>query len=259
MPLGYHIRIRPRTSGTLIKTKEQRRVVARTVLGQGRKHDLLAFGPGKEHLHMHTGPEADPGQLARNVESGLTQSLHLDGGFERAHVEPIVKAGHMYNVFRYDLTQAAHHGLSGDPLFEGTNLPDLLAARLLGCYTANNVRRLLPGISREDLLQYLELETLEPADAPLDWLVAATLAAAGVPDLVGHGAEVSRARRAAIAVASDRLTPERLGQLLNVSKRTIYRLIRQRPNDRLVVAVRLQLGMMGQRAHAVLGSTGPYC
>lgn len=257
MPLGYHVCIEPRGRETLIKTPEQRRVAARIVLRQGRKHDLLAFGAGEQHLHMHTGPCADPTELARTVESALTQSLDLAEGFERAHVTPIKDSDHMYNTFRYDLTQSEHHGLSNDPMFEGTNLLDMLAGRLLGGYTTNNVRRLLPGIDRQVLLGYLGVDSLKPADGPLEWLVTATLAAAALPALDGHRAEVSSVRCAAIVVAGDRLSRCRLAQMLNVGERTIYRLAKQQPDERMVLAIRMQLGLITKRMEKLVGA-GPF-
>ena len=153
----------------------------------------------------------------------------------------------LYNTFTYILQQDRRHGLDLDPFRDASNLPDLLGLRLLGRYTAALVRRHLPRIRRSQLLEYLGLPDLAPAEAPLDLLVPATAAAVGRLELEGRTRDVTDARRAVIEIAGTCLGHTRIARLLGITRRSVYR-IRTRPLDAgLVSAIRLQVALHGQR------------
>ena len=252
MALGYHIRLRLVDDGPITRSAEERRTVARVVLEQGRDKDLLGFGLGDNHLHAETAAsEPTARELGRRIALSLGHHLPLKVGFTRAYLKPIEDGRHLYNCFRYVLGQDLHHGLEADPLREGTNLPDLLGARVLGQYTAANVRRLLPRITREDLLQLLGLESLGPIDGPLDWLVGATLRAAGLADLTGRRPGVVAARQAVVRLVGLRKTAEQLARELKVGVRTVHRMRDQEADHRLVWAILLQLDIERQLGSAV--------
>ena len=83
-----------------------------------------------------------------------------------------------------------------------------------------------------------------PADDPLDRVVEAGMAAAGLSSLHGNACEIIDIRRAVIQVVGRRLSTETLAKLLKIDRRTVQRL-RGKPADRqLVEAIRLQLGLI---------------
>jgi hypothetical protein len=259
-PLGFHVICRLLDSRIAAPTPETRRVLSRIVLSQGKEHALLAHNTVDTHLHML--PVCDrraAGELTRRVEIQAKLKLRLDVGFATPRFEPIRGQWHLANTFDYILGQHPHHGLDWDPFFEASNLPDLLGLRVIGAYTANNVRRLLPRIHREHLLAWLQVAELEPADGPPTELVQATLAAAGLGTLRGKNAETLAAKRALVQVAGPATATKVLSDLLGLSSRGINLLregLRQRPADeRLVMAIRLQLGLRRIRAAA---SEGPF-
>ena len=255
MAIAQHIVLRLADSRVVAPSSAARRLVARVVLEQGRGDGLLAFGLADTHQHLLVACSREAaGQLARRVEISLVRRLGLEVGFAPAHVEPVVDGRHLGRAFPYVLKQCAHHGLEWDPLHEGSNLPDLLGLRLLGAYSAANVRRPLPRVGRSDLVACLGLETLEPADGPPDQIFTAALAATALPDLSSKTGASVDARRAVVQLAGSRLRARELGSLLGVSDRAVHHLRRRRPADpRLLQAMRLQLGLIGHRA----GATSP--
>jgi len=251
MALGYHIRLRLVDDGPIAQSAEERRTVARVVLEQGRGKDLLGFGLGDNHLHAETASsEPTAKELGRRIALSLGHHLPLKVGFTGAYLKPIEEGRHLYNCFRYVLGQDLHHGLELDLLREGTNLPDLLGARVLGQYTAANVRRLLPRITREDLLQLLGLESLGPIDGELDRVVGAALRAAGLSELAGRTPETVAARQAVVRIVGFRETAEQLAHRLKIGIRTVDRMRDQEGDPRLVWATMLQLDIERQLGSA---------
>lgn len=107
----------------------------------------------------------------------LSHSLRVFGGLFVSLIKPVADGWHAYKLFDYVLRQGVRHQLDSDPLLEATNLPDLLGLRPLGRRTAISVRRFLPRVDRQQLLSLLGVPTLEPADGPLEDVVAAACAA----------------------------------------------------------------------------------
>lgn len=241
--LGYHVRLRPKNSDHLGTTRQERCMVARSVLDRGRDFGLTSFGLGGQHLHMY--PFCDrpsAGELSRRVSLSLIRPLGLEAGFEEPYIEPIKNMRHAYNTFTYLLEQETHHRIPQDRRGEGSNLQDLLGLRLFGTYTAVNVRRYLPNIDRARLLGILGVPDLVLSNAPLDALVDAGLAAAGLHSIKGGGRELAWLRRALIDVCDGRLVDRVLAEELQISLRTLQRLRHTQVDPLLVRAIRLQLG-----------------
>lgn len=247
MPLGFHICLRLANDAILAASPAHRRLLARVVLRQGRDASLLAFGQADNHLHLATACDRRlAGKCAHAVEVSARRKLALDASFTPAFVKPIDDARHLYSTFRYVLQQRAHHGLDVDPLREASNLPDLLGLRAIGAYTRANVRRLLPRVHRNELLEILGVSELTPGDGPLDQVVDATLAAAALPALAGLSLEVLAARCALVEVVGRQTTPAALARRIGVSRRTLFRLRARRGDGELVRSIRLQLGLLAR-------------
>ncbi|MBW2736468.1 MAG: hypothetical protein JRH20_29120 [Deltaproteobacteria bacterium] len=221
-----------------------RRLIARIVLNQARDHQLLVFALVDSHLHLEVvEPFAKAMELARCIEIAVTLRLRPKVGFAPAHPKAIRDQSHLYHCFDYILRQYAHHGVNWDPFMDASSLPDLLGMRLVGHYTAQHVRRLLPRVKREKLLGYLGISALDPTDAPLDQLVNATCAAACLPTLTGKSRKQQRARTAAITAAGDKLKVNHLAALLGVHRRSVERSRQKHADLDLVAAIRLQLAL----------------
>ncbi len=244
-PLGHHITLRLRSDRVLTPTPTERRIAARVILEQGRAAKLINFSIPDTHAHMNAAcGDAASNELARRVELSLGRRLHLPVGFEPARVKPIRDVWHHSNLFTYVFNQYQHHGLDWDPYFEATNLPDLLGLRPNGAYTIDNVQRALPRVQRKQLLKWFSCDAIPPADGPMERLLDAAAAAAALPSLHGSSRDVLATRRAAVEIADGQLQRNGdLTELLQISRTSLYRL-RQRPADqRLVEAIRLQLGL----------------
>jgi hypothetical protein len=243
-PLGHHITLRLLEDRVLTPTPAQRRIAARVILEQGRAAKLINFSIPDTHAHLNAScGYAASNELARRVELSLGRRLHLPVGFERARVKPIRDIWHHSNLFTYVFNQYRHHGLDWDPYFEATNLPDLLGLRRVGAYTADNVQEALPRVQHQQLLKWFGCETILPADGPVERLLDAAAAAAALPSLHGSSREVLTARRAVVEITHGQLQQSELKELLRISRTSLHRL-RQRPVDqRLVHAIRLQLGL----------------
>jgi hypothetical protein len=252
MPLGQHICLRLADNRVIAPTPHERRVVASVVLEQGRAFDLLAFGLADTHPHLLT-PRSreEAGELARRVEISLVRRLHLEVGFAEPYFKPILDGSHLNRAFTYVLEQNPHHGLEWDPLHEASNLPDLLGMREIGAYTAVNVRRHLPRVTRARLLGCLGLSALDPADGPPAQWVWAAVAAAGLVSLEGKAPRAIAAKQAIVALAGKQLSTAELGAMLGVSTRAIQRLRSSAADPRIVQAVRLQLGLIRHRGEAI--------
>ncbi len=181
------------------------------------------------------------------MELSLRPRLALPVGFVSVYREPIRDGRHLANAFTYILKQSTHHGLLWDPLHEASNVPDLLGMRLLGQYTAANVRRYLPRVTRPALITTLGVDSLEPCDGPMELIPEAVMVASGLADLQGAPPAKVSARKAAVQLMGDRANPRQVAQMLGVSRRTVFRLKRQPADSALVQAARLQLGLMAQQ------------
>jgi len=224
-------------------TVAQRRLVARVVLHHGLRYNLVAMALADSHLHMAAMCDRKAaGRFAHGIEASLKQRLRLAVSFIQYPPKPIRNHRHLRNTFKYILTQHKRHGLRADLVFETSNVPDLLGLRLMGRYTLENVRRWLPRVRRFELLQWLTMPEIEPADGPMEQLEAATLAASCLDNLQGSSQAIVTARRAMVEILGSRVANRELANLLGVEPRTLRRL-RMRPVDPdLVMAIRLQLG-----------------
>jgi hypothetical protein len=124
------------------------------VLHQGRPDGLLAFSLPDTHLHIEAlcGKRA-ASRLCQRIAASLKQRLSLPVSNITYPHEPIRNQNHLYNTLRYDLTQHERHGLDAATILEATNLPDLVGFRIVGAYTRENVRRCLPRIRDETLME----------------------------------------------------------------------------------------------------------
>ncbi len=251
--LAQHVMMRVRDDRVIAPTAEARHVVAKVVLEQGRHFRLLTFCAADTHLHSELAcNRKDALEAARRIEGSLKRRLGFDTGFMPAHTKPIINQWHLAKAFDYILRQLKRHDITAlDPYRVASNLPDLLGMRLLGQYSAANVRALLPRIGREQLLEYYDLQELEPAEGPMEVLVPAAAAAVGRMSLSGRKVEVLSARRALVEIVSGRLRTTQIAALLGVHRHTIHQL-RQRPVDAaLVQAIKLQVRLrihLGERA-----------
>ena len=248
--LGYHIRFRLRDDGVIAATMEERRVLARCILEHGRSFALYAFGYPDTHVHLVARVERrGAGRLAQAIEVSLKRRLGLSTGFAQHEPRPLIDNAHMYNTVRYVLRQTERHKLDVDPLREGSNLLDLAGLRVLGSYTADNVRRWLPRLGRHELLEMLGVAELVPVDGEVDQVIPAAMAASCCSSLTGSTREVVALRHAIIEVIGRRLPARDIAALLDCSRREIERR-RQRPADPgLVRAIRLQLCLQEQKKH----------
>ncbi len=227
----------------------QRRLAMRAIFRLATNTHLLAVSLVDSHLHLLGAYSVKAGsRLLHAVEASLKQCLSLPVSFAMYPHEPVRTAQHLRNGFRYTLNQHEHHGVQTDPLREGSNLHDLLGLRLAGDATRVNVRRWLPRVTRHQLLGWLGVASLEPANGPLEWVHDATLSAACLPSLTGKSARVRHARRAALEVVEPRCSSAELVDVLQTSQRAIQRLRHQPVDQRLAHAIRLQLGLRAQLA-----------
>jgi hypothetical protein len=245
-PIGYHVTCRLKDSRVIAPTPEKRRLLSRTVLEKTADHQLLAFNGPDTHLHMElVEPRAVCGRVVQHTEITIKARLKIPIGFDEAEFKPILSQGHLYRAFHYILSQEPHHGLVRDPFHEASNLSDLLGLRVLGAFTARHVRELLPRIKREDLLPHLgvlETTAWKPASGPIELLVPATLAAAGLQTLT-RDAEGRRARRAAIEVAGPDVPRGLLASMLAIERTTLRRSSQLEVDEKLIKAIALQIGL----------------
>ena len=253
-PIGFHVTCRLTDGRVIAPTRNHRLTVARTVLDQFRGRALLAFNTPDTHLHTeHAEPEEVGSSLLANALRSIKLTLKLPVGFAKPFPKPIRSQAHLFNTFDYVLGQQPHHELEWDPYHEASNLPDLLGLRVLGRYTADNVRRLLPRLKRHLLLKHLGVEAHESKDGPPRDLLAAT----GLTDLHGRCALTRAARRAAVVVANAGATLEQLARLLETDRKSLWR-ARQKPADPdLVRAIRLQLQLRQLVPAAPTGAFSP--
>jgi hypothetical protein len=243
-PLGHHIRSRLADNRVILQSDEQRRLLARVVLEQGRRDGVLAFSLPDTHLHLETLCSARAAsRLSQRIGTSLSQRLKLAVSFVTYPHRPVLNQQHLSRTFRYIVTQFEHHGVEFRSSFEATNIPDLLGLRLIGRYTLDNVRRYLPRVRPQTLLEWTGLTSLRPADGPISALVDAAMAATALNCLDGRSLPVVEARRAMLEIAGPQLNTADLTSLLGVARRTLFDLKHRPVNAALVNAIRLQLGL----------------
>jgi hypothetical protein len=256
--LGHHIRIRLQDDWVIATTAVQRRLVARVVLHHGLRYNLVAMALADSHLHLEAMCDRiAAGRFAYGIEASLKQRLRLAVSFIQYAPEPIRNHRHLRNTFKYILTQHMRHGLRADLVFEASNVPDLLGLRLMGRYTLENVRRWLPRLRRSELLEWLTMPEIEPADGPLEQLEAATLAASCLDNLQGSSRAVVTARRAMVEILGSRVSNCEMAELLGVGPRTLRRLRTRHADPDLVMALRLQLGYRSSLIPSGIGNYDP--
>lgn len=243
-PLGHHIRSRLADNRVILQSDEQRRLLARVVLEQARRDGLLAFSLPDTHLHLETLCSAHAtSRLSQRIGASLKQRLKLPVSYVTYPHRPILNQQHLYRTFRYIVTQYEHHGVELRSGFEATNIPDLLGLRLIGRYTLDNVRRYLPRVRSQTLLEWTGLTALRPADGPITALGDATMSATALNSLDGRSLPAVEARRAMLEIAAPQLNTSDLTSLLGVARRTLFDLKHRPVNTALVNAIRLQLGL----------------
>lgn len=257
--LGCHVVLKPRDASLLIRSAADAKLIARSVLGKGRAFNPLAFGTADNHLHLDTLDERDAAmEYGRRVALSLGRTLPVRAGFADVYVEPIRDAAHQRNTFEYVLRQQERHQLLVDPLREASNLPDLLGARPLGRYTAANVRRALPRVTRQSLLRLYGVHALELRSGSPEETLHAALAAAALPGISGSSAEICDVRAALCKMLGDQATTASLAELLQTSARTVRRM-KARPFDpTLVHAIGLQIDIARQKAQQLAVAERPF-
>ena len=235
-------------------TAADTRRAARRFLRFGRPARLLAFGVADTHMHaLLACDRARAGRFVHDLEVSLRHALGLTVPFAPARFTTVESQPHLRRAFDYVLRQDDRHDLGRDPFRDGTSLPDLVGARLVGAWMRPLVRSLLPREGQASLVVRLpwgHALTSPVGLEAMDLLAEAAGAAALVPELTGRTPEVVAARTAAIQLAADQVRPGELAGYLGVSPATLRRL-RQRPADpALVHAIRLQLRMRHARRAA---------
>lgn len=240
--LGHHVTMRLVVDRVLASTPAALRRSARVLLARGAARGLLSFGVADTHLHAVLACDrATAGVFAQTVEAALRIVLRLPVPFEPARIRPILDQRHLAHAARYALRQDARHGLSLDPMHDGSALPDLLAMRVIDTRIAARLAAELPRWSRAELLAVLGVEL---APGPLDFaqLADAAAAALALPDLEGQDAERTAARRAALHLATAAGLRTRLAaELLAVTARSAQRLAETPSSGELRRAIELQL------------------
>ncbi len=256
MPLGHHVTLRLSDDRVIAPDPADRRRLARVIAGAARPFRLLAFAAADNHIHLETAEPRDLSlELARRVAIGLRQTLRIDVPFEPARARPIVDQRHGYAAFHYLFRQERHHRTQLDPHFDGSSLPDLLGMRQIGLACRRDVAKLLPRVTREQLLDHLGVPHLDHAPMDLTDLADAAAAAFGLVSLSDRSATTRRARLAAVAVAETHVPFERLAPLLGMDPRSLRRIRARAANDPAraptsadVQAVLLQARLRGARA-----------
>ncbi len=256
-PLAWHVTMRRSVDRVIAPGAEQRRKLVDVCLQIGRDHGLFLLGAPDTHVHTAVETDRrDAGRFARDLETALCKHLDLGAGWAPAHFTPVEDQRHLRSLRSYILGNGRHHGSTDDPWLEGTNLPDLLGARLNGAYTAGRLRALLPRTTRALLLDLAGLDDLVDLPDP-DRLVDAAAAALGLPRLEGRGNAVLRARRAVIAVGESLgLSGATLAEMLALDRRSVLRLRASAPDPVLSRAIGLQCDLRRRLGPADADFTG---
>ncbi len=256
MSFASHVTCRLANSRVIAASIPDFRNVARGVLKVGRPFELLGFRLADNHLHavVFEGHEGAP-EFGRRVELSLQPRLKPGVRFSHVYVKPIATQSHLPRAFLYGFRQEERHGTSLDPLFEASNLPDLLGMRILGRWTVPHVRARLPRIGRKELEAFLPVVPAETG-LRLEVLADAAAAAVGAPSLGSRAGLVVEARRAAVHVAAKFAMRGEIARHLGMGVRGVRNLLSQEPSEDLVRAVDAQLRLRSAWA-ALQGARRP--
>lgn len=252
-PLACHITMRLLRDQALTDNPSACRRLCASFWRREASSTILALRVVDTHIHLVTCADRPvAGRLAHDSETSMRWQLRLPPAFAAARFVDVDDIWHIRRAFDYVIGNAERHGVLSDPLFEGSNLMDLLGLRVMGRASASSVRRLLPRLTRDRLVelfragpQDLPLRAFDPktpdAEAGLPHLVEAAASAACLPRLELASAEAHAARRAAAHVVSEWRTPTESAQLLQVHRSTLYRHLESPPDPLLASAIRAQL------------------
>lgn len=247
-PLGHHVMMRLADSRVIAADPRALRSVAVSILTVGRPFPLVVFRAVDTHIHAVLGGSFDSaGEFARRVEISMQRRLKPGIRFSEVHRVPLTDQRHLVRTFWYDLRNAQRHGADFDPLFEASNLPDLLGWRVLGHWSAVQARQSYPRLSEAGLLELLPVR-VDDVEPMLGCLRDAAEAAVGFPPGGLRKRAPSRRQRGwgrrglrAAVHAAPPASTEALAAELGVSVRTIGTLRAEEPDDALVAAVRGQV------------------
>lgn len=238
VPVGCQVVFRAVDDLVLAPSAEKRREFASVMLRVGRPHGLFAFGVADTHGHAALALAA-AGRFVHDAKLALARALELE--LVTPTISVIRDTWHAEKVIAYVHRQDEKHGSNLDPLREGTSLHPLLGLVPDGAWIADRVRKLAPRVQRADLLAQLGVLRLDEA-LSLPVLADAAAATVGVATLDGNGADVVRARLAAVHGAAE-IPAREVAAALGVTDRTVRKLREREPEAALVRAVRLQVGL----------------
>jgi hypothetical protein len=245
-PLAHHVTMRLADERVIARDAESRRRFACIALHVARRFALIAFRCADNHNHLIAAEDERTSlELARRIEIATTLGLRLPVGFEPARARPIHDQWHLANGVRYCFAQERRHGTDEDPLFDASNLPDLLGMRVLRA-PPGVLREYLPRMSRPELLAQLGVDcdqgTLELHD-----LADAAAAAYGLGNLGGNSRLAVAARRAALHAAKGTMASSDVAQAIGMTLGSAMNLQRAPCSAEAIAAVQRQM-----RARAAL-------
>lgn len=235
-PLGYHLVLRLGDDRVIAPSRALRRRWAREMAALARHFPVLAWKLADTHVHVVSLVEGT--ELVRRLRIWVSRGLKPGVPLEVQRHKPLAGQSHLVNAFHYALRQDKHHGLEVDVLQDASSLVDTLGLRVLTPELPTRVREHLPRLSRQALLEHLDLPVLEEAvHAP--HLEEAALAAFGL-DALGRDAQSHRARLAAVAAAAP-LRTAAVAEALRLTPQSVCRLAHGQPPAPHVRAIRLQM------------------
>ncbi len=247
--LAQHLMMRLADSRVIASSPDRLRQAAISFLTVGRGFPLLSFRVVNTHIHaLVLGDHATGGEFARRVEISMQKRLHPEVRFSEVHREPVRDQRHLVSTFWYVLRNAERHRCAVDPLFEASNLPDLLGMRTLGAWTREHAWGAYPRLQVAELR---ELLPVQPGTVPnhLQCLLDATEAAVGLPPGRLRGQAPSKPQRGEgrqALIAAAHLaggSQQQVADTLQIGRRTVQRMLTTEPREDLTVAVERQLAV----------------
>ncbi len=221
-----HTTMRADDDRVIAATTSELRRAARSLAERDPELGLLAFGGGGNHFHtvlMALGLTV--AEYARRASTSMNLALRPGTAFARYRAREIDSQSYLMNAILYTWRQDDRHERALDPYREATNLPDLLGLRFIAEFTIPRLRRALPRLGRDDLLQHMPNGHLLDESSPLALrhiavLPDAAAATLALPSLRGNRAEAVLARAAAVQIARRSLNTQQTCDLLQVSTRS---------------------------------------
>ena len=255
-PLAYHVTLRLVGDRVLAPSQTARRAAARAVLVSGSAHRMLFFRLADTHLHVIlAAPIKRAAAFVRSVTRRLHGALRPGVPFEPARYRRVDDQRHLMSAGQYVLGQDRRHGIAVDPLFDASNLPELVGARTRWGSSATLVGELMPRFDARELL---------PARATVscwDDLHDAAAAAFCLPDITRRTNVAVQAKRAAVHVARAAVGADVVAAALGLDERSIRRLHAEPAPATHIAAVRLQLewraGLRLQRSSSAVAPAAP--